>query len=232
MTTTKDYAPGRLLDIRGDPDGPIVLLWHGRGVDHRSSMHPLADQVAAAGLLALSVDWSSEATDRGRSDLLASLRFARNLAERHGRDPGSVVIGGWSLGGTAAVGVAANAGRSEIAVGGVVLIAPGDGPRVIEPISGSALPVAFPPGAGRCHIDLAYGEHDPGATPDLVTGLELRLRHAGWSTALHAIDADHSSIIGTRYVERTERYLPSRSRAATEAVVRVAAVVAAATSSR
>lgn len=231
MTTTEEYAPGRLADLVGDGDHGIALLWHGRGVDHRTSMRPVADRVAAGGVLAVLADWSSETADGGRADLLGSLRFARELAERHGRDPGSVVIAGWSLGGTAALSLAMHAKRLGIALGGVVLIGPGDGARVVDPVSGSPLPTTFPPGEDRCPVELVYGEHDPLSTPDLVSGLELRLRAAGWATGLHAVDADHAGVVGTRFDERTERYLPSRAnRAAAQTVADV--IVAAATSSR
>lgn len=228
---TEEYATGRLVDVMGDPDLGIVLLWHGRGIDHRTSMHPVAHGLVSAGLLALPVDWNSEAADGGRADLLGSLRFARDLAGRHGLDPDSVVIAGWSLGGTAAVSVAVHAKRLGIALDGCVVVAPGDGARVTDPISGAVLPATFPPGAGQCRIDLVYGERDPLATPDLVAGLELRLRSTGWETSLHAVDADHSEVVGTRYDERTERYLPSQSPAALASIQMLVDVVVAATSS-
>lgn len=231
MTTTEEYAPGRLADLVGDGERGVALLWHGRGVDHRTSMRPVADRVGAGGVLALAADWDSEASDGGRADLLGSLRLAREVAERHGHDPGSVVIAGWSLGGTAALGVAVHARRLGIALGGVVLIGPGDGPRVTDPVSGAPLPPTFPGGEGRCPVELVYGEHDPLATPDLVSGLELRLRAAGWTTALHAVDADHAGVVGTHYDERTERYLPSPAHGPVAQTV-ADVVVAAATASR
>jgi dienelactone hydrolase len=227
-----EYAPGRRVIARGTPDRGIALLWHGRGVDGAHWMLPLAERVAAAGVMALSADWNSEATDRGRSDLLSSLRHAREVADQHGLDPDSVVVAGWSLGGTAAVSLAVHAKRLGVGLGGAVLIAPGDGPRAIDAISGSALPATMTPGAGRCLIDLVYGDRDTSATPDLVAGLELRLRSAGWRTALHKIDTDHSGIVGTRFDERTEQYLPSSAVHAVRAADDVATlIVQAATSS-
>lgn len=231
MVTT-EYAPGRQVHAVGAPDRGIALLWHGRGVDEGASMLPLAERVARGGVLALAVDWSSEGDDGGRADLLTSLRHVREMAAARGIDPSRVVVAGWSLGGTAALSVAVHAKRLGIALGGAVLIAPGDGSRVTDPISGSPLPATFPPGAGRCRVDLAYGEHDPLATPDLVSGLELRLRAAGWSTSMHAVDADHAGVVGTRFDPRTERYLPARARAAVDAADTIAdLIVAAATSS-
>ena len=221
-----EYAPGRRIIARGTPEHGVVLLWHGRGVDGAAWMLPLADRVATRGILALSADWNSEAADGGRSDLLTSLRHARELAERHGRDPDTVVVAGWSLGGTAAVSLAVHGKRLGVGIGGAVLIAPGDGPRVTDPVSGAALPARMPPGEGRCGIDLVYGDRDASATPDLVAGLELRLRVAGWRTALHEIDTDHAGVVGTRFDERTEQYRPSTATHAVRAADAVAELIA------
>jgi len=233
VTRTEEHAPGRHVDLVGEPDRGVVLLWHGRGVDNRDAVRPLAQQIAAAGVLALAADWSSEAPDHGRSDLLTSVRHARVTAEHHGHDPSRLVVAGWSLGGTAAVGLAVHAKRLGIELGGVVLIAPGDGPRALDAISGAALPATFTDGAGRCRIDLLYGEHDELATPDLVSGLELRLRAASWSTSLHSIDADHGEVVGARYDERADRYVrSSQPRAIAAAGLTADAVVQVVTSSR
>lgn len=216
---------------RGAPDDGVVLLWHGRGVDGARWMLPLADRLADRGLLALAADWNSEAGDGGRTGLLGSVRHARETAERHGRDPDTLVVAGWSLGGTAAASLAVHAKRLGLGLGGAVLIAPGDGPRAIDGISGAALPRTMPPGAGRCRIDLVYGEDDTSATPDLVTGLELRLRTAGWSTSLHRVDTDHAGVVGTRFDERTEQYVASTAPHAVAAADEVATVIAAAAAS-
>lgn len=229
--TPQEYAPGRRAIVRGAADRGIALLWHGRGVDGAHWMLPLAERVATAGVLAVAADWNSEATDGGRSDLLTSLRFARELAVQHDRDPDTVAVAGWSLGGTAAVSLAVHAKRLGVAVGGAVLIAPGDGPRAIDAISGAALPATMPPGEGRCRVDLVYGDHDTSATPDLVAGLELRLRVAGWRTGLHEVDTDHAGVVGTRFDERTEQYLPSSAVHAVRAADDVARLIAAAATS-
>jgi dienelactone hydrolase len=225
-----EYAPGRRVIVRGTPEHGVVLLWHGRGVDGAAWMLPLAERVAAHGVLALSADWNSEAVDGGRSDLLTSLRFARDLAGGNGRDPDSVVVAGWSLGGTAAVSLAVHGKRLGVALGRAVLIAPGDGPRVTDPVSGATLPTTMPPGTGRCGIDLVYGDRDTIATPDLVAGLELRLRIAGWRTALHALDGDHGDVVGAAYDERRDRFVPSRTPLAVHDAAAVAAIIAQATS--
>lgn len=226
-----EYSPGRNLESFGQSDHGIVLLWHGRGVDHGSSMHPLARHIALSGVMSLAADWNSESPDRGRSDLLSSLTFARELATERQFEPNRIVLAGWSLGGSAALSIATHTKELGIDVGGVVLIAPGDGERLIDPITREALPQTFASGVGRCRVDLAYGERDPLATPDLVAGLELRLRASGWRTAMHSVDADHAGVVGTRYDERSERYVPSRAADATQAVSTISSVIVAATSS-
>ncbi|MCU1679032.1 MAG: hypothetical protein JWM93_3790 [Frankiales bacterium] len=215
---------------RGVPDRAIALLWHGRGVDSGSWMLPLAERIAARGVLALAADWDSEAADAGRADLLTSLRYARDLAAENGLDPDAVVVAGWSLGGTAAASLAVHAKRLGVGLGGAVLIAPGDGPRAIDALSGSPLPATMPPAGGRCRIDVLYGVDDTSATPDLVAGLELRLRIAGWPTTLQAVEADHGEIVGCRYDARQEVYRPSTTPRALTAADLVAEVVVAATS--
>lgn len=226
--STAEYAPSRAIDAFGQPDRGVVLLWHGRGVDHRGSMQPLAQLVADQGILALAADWNSEAADGGRGDLLASWRHARARCEQQGFDPESIVIAGWSLGGTAGLSLATCSVSLGGKLGGIVLIAPGDGTRVTDPISAQPLPARFPSGEGRCSVDLVYGHDDPLSTPDLVSGLELRLRASRWTTRLHAVDADHAEIVGTQYAARLERYLPSSTNRAVTAAAAVADVIVAA----
>lgn len=222
---TAEYAPGRRVITRGDPDRGVVLLWHGRGVDSADWMVPLAERIDERGALALAADWSSETADGGRADLLTSLRYARDLAVSHGSDPDGVVVAGWSLGGTAAASLAVHGKRLGIAVGGAVLIAPAHGPRVTDAISGRPLPATLPPGAGRCRIDVLYGEDDTATPPDQVGGLELRLRAAGWATTLQAVAADHGEIVGCRYDSRRDAYRPSSAPRALAAVEVVADAV-------
>jgi dienelactone hydrolase len=216
--------------VRGEPRLGVVLLWHGRGVDSADWMLPLAERVASNGALAVAPDWSSETSDGGRTDLLTSVRYARDRSIDAGLDPDRLVVAGWSLGGTAAASLAVHAKRLGIALGGVVLIAPADGPGVVDGISGGPLPRRLPSGEGRCRVDVLYGEHDTSTPPDQVCGLELRLRAAGWATSLQSVDADHGEIVGCRYDARREVYRPSTQARALAGADAVAGVVAEAVS--
>ncbi|MCW2788793.1 MAG: esterase [Aeromicrobium sp.] len=228
--TTEEYAPGRHLDVRGE-DGPVVLLWHGRGADARGVLTTLSERVAAHGVTVVTPDWDAGRPDGGRADLLTSVRRAREIATERGQDPDTIVVAGWSLGGVAAVSLALNARRLGIGVGGLVLIAPADGPRALDPISGQPLPTPLPSGAGRCRVHVIYGEDDTVTPPDMVCGLELRLRAAGWSTCLHALEGDHGEVVGATYDARRDVFVPSRSAPARRDVATVAGIVAAATAS-
>ena len=103
------------------------------------------------------------------------------------------VAGGWSLGGTAAVSLAVHAKRLGLPPVRIVLVAPGDGPRAVDPVSGSPLPETFP--SGNDVIDIVYGTADDISYAALVLGLDARLRAAGWRTRVTGLDADHVSIV-------------------------------------
>lgn len=226
--STEEYAPGRLVDVVGPPDRGVALIWHGMSVDHRSCLLPLARRVADDGVMALVPDWDPTAADGGRADLLTSVRHARETAQRHGHDPDSLVVVGWSLGGTAALSLAVHGKRLGLGLGGAVLVAPAGGSHVVDPISGSPLPDPLPPGEGRCRVDVVYGTLDTVTPPDEVGGLELRLRAAGWRTALHEVAADHGGVVGARYRARSESYVPSSDPGTVRALEQLADVVVAA----
>ncbi|MEV4921975.1 alpha/beta hydrolase family protein [Streptomyces roseoverticillatus] len=114
MTTTLTRTPaGKAVDVYGPPGGgtaPTVLLWHGMGPDERDIMRPVAEAVAAQGVVVLVPDWRSDAPDRGAAHLLDSLAFARERAADFGGDPGRLVVAGWSAGAGAAVATALRPG--------------------------------------------------------------------------------------------------------------------------
>ena len=102
-----------------------VLLWHGRGPNERGVLATLGRARRRAGPTVVVPDWSSEADDGGRADLLRSLRFTRETVEAAGGDPGSLVLVGWSLGGTAAAGLTIHARRLGVGVARTVCLAGG-----------------------------------------------------------------------------------------------------------
>jgi hypothetical protein len=71
---TVDYAPGRRVDVFGDPHQRSVLMWHGRQTDARTAVRPLAEAVADHKLGVLVPDWDSHAADGGGDDQRAPLR--------------------------------------------------------------------------------------------------------------------------------------------------------------
>lgn len=191
---TVDYLPGRQLDVHGEGDRGVALLWHGRGPDNRGALADLGGQIADAGLRVVVPDWDSHADDAGRSELLASLRHARGLASGLGLDPSRLVVGGWSLGGTAALDLVLHASELDLPPVRTVLFAPGDGPDAVGAFSGEALPAQFPAGADFLPVDVVLGVDDDVTEPAMVTGLVDRLRASGWATTLTEVEADHWTI--------------------------------------
>src|SRR4051812_45538069 len=121
MMITEEYLPGRELDVHGEGHAGIVLLWHGRAGNSRRDVAGLAAAVASRGLRVVVPDWDCEDEDGGRSTLVGSLVYAHRLAVRMGRYPSDTVVAGWSLGGTAAVGLAISE-RETLPIARVVLL--------------------------------------------------------------------------------------------------------------
>jgi acetyl esterase/lipase len=108
------YGHGKLLDVYRPADSagrgpvPVVLLWHGVGVDERDVLEPLARATAGHGVVVVVPDWRSDAPDGGGAHLLASLAFTRDHAgDLGGAGERAIVLAGWSRGGrcAAAIGV-------------------------------------------------------------------------------------------------------------------------------
>lgn len=225
---TEEYAPGRLVDIHGDGQDGVVLMWHGRGPDERAALTPLARLVTLSDVRVLAADWDSTAADHGRADVLGSLAYARRTAADLGIDPGDVVVTGWSLGATAALSLAvAPDGQAH-----TVLLAPGDGPRAVSAVTGEPLPAVFPASTSGRTIDMLHGSRDDISHPTLVHGLSARLRASGWAPTVTELAVDHSGIVGLAIDPATELYVAARDPIVVEATERVAAtIVAAATAS-
>jgi predicted esterase len=225
---TEEYAPGRLVDLHGEGQDGVVLMWHGRGPDERAALAPLTRLIALSGVRVLAADWDSTAADHGRADVLGSLAFARRTAADVGIAPDDVVVAGWSLGATAALSLAvAPDGPAH-----TVLLAPGDGPRAVSAVTGVPLPAVFPESAGGRTIDILHGSRDDISHPALVHGLASRLRASGWAPAVTELAVDHSGIVGLAIDPATELYVEAQDPIVLEATERVVAtIVAAATAS-
>ncbi|GAA2718743.1 MULTISPECIES: alpha/beta hydrolase [Streptomyces] len=207
---------GKLVDILRPAAGgqklPTALLWHGITPDERHLLRPLAEAVAALGLLVLVPDWRSDEPDGGRAHLLGSLEFARTRAAALGGDPERMVVAGWSAGAPAALGLAL---RPEVTGGwrpaAVVGIASrydlparttGIAPLADLASQGPGLPLPVP-------VSLVHGTADP--LMDVACSRQLRdaLSVGRWPASLEEVDADHAGPVMAAYDPATDRCLPS-----------------------
>jgi predicted esterase len=195
---TVEYAPGRAIDVHRGGSRGHVLIWHGRGPNQRPALQTLGALVAEHGLTVVVPDWSSEEVDGGRSELLASLRFTRELMERDGADPSTLVLAGWSLGGAAAIGVTIAAGRLGVGVAHIVGLGNG-GYQGDEPISGTRLPAQLPRDVERPPFTLLHGVADDIAPVAGARAFAQQLEQQGWPVELVELPTDHWGIVGTTY---------------------------------
>jgi dienelactone hydrolase len=226
---TVEYAPGRLVDVFGNPAQQTVLFWHGQQSDARTAVRPLAELVADRGLGVVVPDWNSHAHDGGRADLLRSVHFARDRAE----DPESLVLAGWSMGGVAAAALTIQAGQLGMHFGHTVCLAGAF--MVPDPIFGRMLSAELPSGGGRWPFTLLHGVSDDVIPVAVSREFSSVLRRNGWPVELVELPADHGSIAGARYDVAVDRYSAAGDRdtlaVAAEVAARIAAVPGAGTTS-
>lgn len=211
------------VTVHGNASAGIALLWHGRGPLEAYALAPLAEAAAMSGIRVLAADWDSTADDFGSADLQASLEYARRTADELGIDPRRLVLVGWSLGATAALGLALQSAEPLR----TILIAPGYAERAIDAFSGQPLPDVFPPGNGN-PIDVLWGSRDNLVDETMAVTLSDRLRDAGWAVTTTELDADHSGVVGTRFDDELDRYVIDPLAAGAMATA-AAAIVAATT---
>lgn len=190
MSPAVEYAPGRHLDIFGEPSTHTVLLWHGSGPNERAVLSPLAAMVAARGVRVLVPDWDSTAADGGRADLLRSVTYARELGN-------PFVVAGWSLGGTAAASLALHARR--LGLGFVPAVCLAGAFAATDPLSGTPFASIAPSPRNTGSIRLIHGTLDDVADVAGSRVFTAVLRHAGWDTGLTELPVDHAGIVGTTY---------------------------------
>jgi dienelactone hydrolase len=224
---TVEYAPGRLADVHPGSGAGHVLVWHGRGPNERGVLETLAEMVAARGPTVVVPDWSSEAEDGGRADLLQSLRFTRETMQAQDGDPDSLVLVGWSLGGTAAAGLTINARRLGVGVAGTVTLAGGF--IAPDPISGETLTGSLPTTGHPSPFTLIHGIADDVAPVSMSRAFAQALELAQWPVELVELPTDHAGIVGTTH-DAGGHYSPATDEkttaVATEVADRIAAVSA------
>ncbi|SNV94838.1 Phospholipase/Carboxylesterase [Mycolicibacter terrae] len=222
---TVEYAPGRLVDLFGEPSGRTALLWHGKQPDARSAVRPLAELVAAHGMQVVVPDWNSHRDDGGRADLLGSVRFARERAA----DADGLILVGWSMGGAAAAGLAIQASRYGVGFSHVVCLAGAF--MVPDPISGE-VPAAWLPGDRRCPITLLHGTADDVVPLTASREFAAALAHHRWPVELVELAADHGSIAGAGYDPEADRYAAATDRHTLAVAAEVAGRITAAPPAR
>ena len=224
---TVEYAPGRLADLHPGAGAGHVLLWHGRQPDMRAAVAPLSDLIAARGPTVHAADWNSHADDGGRSDVLASLRFVRKSIEDDGGDPDSLVLVGWSLGGTAAAGLTLHARRLGVAVAHTVCLAGGF--PAPDPISGEQLLTERLPSSKRpSPFTLLHGIADDVVPVSTSRAFAQQLALAGWPVEVVELPTDHGGIAGAELDPTGDGYQPASDEAtravASEIADRIAAL--------
>ena len=217
---TLEYAPGRPADLHAGTGAGHVLLWHGRGPNERRVLSTLARLVAERGPTVVVPDWSSEADDGGRADLLRSLRFTRELVEADGHDPDSLVLVGWSLGGTAAAGLTINARRLGVGVARTVSLAGGF--VAPDPISGQVLTADLVTSSSSSPFTLIHGIADDVAPVAMSRAFAQVLEQSQWPVELVEVPTDHFGIVGTTYEAANDTCQPSTDEKTLAVVAEVA----------
>lgn len=215
---TVEYAPGRLVDVYGDPAQPTVLLWHGMQTDARASFGPLAAMLAERGAAVVAPDWNSHAEDGGRGDLLGSLDFAR----KHAAEPDAIVLVGWSMGGVAAAALAVS---GDVQLAHTVCLAGAF--MVPDPIFGRRVSDELSPERVGAPFTLLHGLGDDVVPVAVSTEFAASLQRVGWPVELVELAADHGSIAGADYDAAADRYEPGKSEEALRVAEEVAARIAA-----
>lgn len=213
------YAPGRRVDLYGDPTGETVLLWHGMQSNARASVRRLAEALARHGLDVVVPDWHSHACDGGRADLLQSAAFAQDRA-----DPSGIVLVGWSMGGLAAADLTIHATDFGVVVSHTVCLAGAF--TVPGPITGGLVGAAAATSRADGVFTLLHGRSDDVVPADVSAGFATALEHASWPVSVVDLDTDHGAIAGARYDESGDRYEPADDGAALAVAADVAGLIA------
>lgn len=220
MTETARYAPGRSVDLFGDPAAPTVLLWHGTQSDARATVGILAAMLAERGLSVVAPDWDSHSEDGGRTDLLQSARFAQSWTD----SAAPLILVGWSLGGVAAAGLTVHAQTYQIALRHTVCLAGAF--MVPDPISQRDVTADLADAPVRTPFTLLHGTADDVVPVSASVRFADSLRSAGWPVRMAELAADHGDIAGARYDAAADRYAPADDPATRRTAGEVADLIA------
>ncbi|GLP82738.1 alpha/beta hydrolase [Mycobacterium antarcticum] len=222
---TREYGPGRLADVFGEPSQPTVLLWHGMQTDARASVRTLAQSISHHDVAVVAPDWDSHAPDGGRAALLESIDFARRIAA----DPDGMVLVGWSMGGLAAAALTVNSASFNVSFAHTVCLAGAF--SALAPISGRLVAddvrAAGVAAGSRTPFTLLHGTSDDVVPVSTSAAFADALRRADWPVEFEELDADHGSIAGAAYDPDLEKYLPAQDRTTMRVADAVAARIAA-----
>jgi predicted esterase len=194
----------------------------------RSAVAPLSGLIAARGPTVHAADWNSHADDAGRSDLLHSFRFVREAAEADGADPDSLVLVGWSLGGTAAAGLTLHARRLGVSVAHTMCLAGGF--PAPDPISGVHLTGRLPSSKSPSGFTLFHGTADDVVPVAASRAFGQQLAQSGWPVEVVELPTGHGGIAGAELDPTGDGYQAATDEktiaVATEVAGRIAAVTA------
>jgi len=199
-----------------------VLLWHGQQADARAAVRPLAELLVDRGLGVVVPDWNSHADDRGRTDLLRSVHFARERVD----DPDGLVLVGWSMGGVAAAGLTIQARRLGVGFAHTVCLAGAF--MVTDPISGRVAAAQLLGDTTPGPFTLLHGLSDDVIPVAVSRDFASALRQNGWPVQVVELPADHGSIAGASYDTAADRYSPADDPETLAVAADVAARIAAA----
>ena len=190
-----------------------VVLWHGSGPREGAVMEPLAAALAERDHQAVAVDWDSHAADRGRSKLLSSLDDAKAQAMDAGVP---LVVVGWSLGGTAALSLAAR-NYEHLVVDAVVGLAVDFGARSpLDHATVGADVVLHRP------VRLVHGRFDTIVAPERAIAFGERHRPL---CELALVDTDHAGVVGAQWDVAQGRCVPSSDEEARKGLAAAVAAV-------
>lgn len=198
-----------------------VLLWHGSGARERTVMSTLAERVAALGLTVYVPDWSSDAEDRGVTDLLRSLDFVVDKTLGNPSARSRMVLAGWSAGASAAMAIALRGGEERRPSAVVAVAGRYDIPGPLG--DGSVLDMATD-SPRAVTIRLAHGRDDEVVAVEQSEFLFGALSESGWPCTLTIVDADHAGVIGCRYDEGRGLCVPSPDQGVRDVLLDVSAL--------